>query len=152
MEYAEDLVSGGVTRLISRGAMARNPRTVLVTTALRMLFTERRRGDNIARGVSAEDVDNGTLPITARESEFDDILGHVAEAEDSRLREATLNAALRESSSVDRDILTACYLNDKSLNEYVAENNITHNAAKARLWRARERVRYRLEKEDGRSR
>ncbi len=51
-----------------------------------------------------------------------------------------LEDKLRQLGKEDRDILTAYYFYDQSLDAYAARKGISHNAAKRRISRARERL------------
>ncbi|MBS1719872.1 MAG: sigma-70 family RNA polymerase sigma factor [Armatimonadetes bacterium] len=57
-----------------------------------------------------------------------------------------VNDAVVALPPVYRDIYVACELNEKSVVEAAKELGITHNAAKSRLLRAREKVRQQLDR------
>ena len=54
--------------------------------------------------------------------------------------EENLYEALQQLDDADRDILVAFYFYDSSLDDYAKKNNMSHDAAKKRISRARERL------------
>ncbi|MEZ4958304.1 MAG: sigma-70 family RNA polymerase sigma factor [Saprospiraceae bacterium] len=61
-------------------------------------------------------------------------------SENERERDERLHEALLQLNDTDRDILTAFYFYDLPLDEYAQRNGLTHDAAKKRISRARERL------------
>lgn len=106
--------------------------TIVYTTAMTSL---RKRGLNT---VAIDDEDNG-LQLSDTPLSFD------ANTAENRSRSFYLNQAIEQLSPDDATVLTLFYMGEQTLEEIAATMGIETNGVKIKLFRARKRLKERLE-------
>ena len=142
-QKAEDTVLDAVVRIAPSGCHYQNVRSFLITTALNLIRSERRREGGRRQYCAiaystAHPVAEVSDRLTARE---DEPLSAMIGEEEAQQRKAALKKALDQLSEPDRFLLTAYYFERRSLIAMDDEQGERRGTAKLRLHRVRERLR-----------
>jgi RNA polymerase sigma-70 factor (ECF subfamily) len=141
-EEAEEVVCSAIAKLMQRRPLTRSPQGLLIVASRNMLVTQRQvMASRPALVALVKDLDDAGAAAAEPIDEKSDPVSELMTAEEISSRTMQLRVGLERLAPADRAILSAYYVEGKSLRDMDEERGDRIGAAKVRLHRARERLR-----------